>query len=91
MKIVLTEQEWDALCDRTFDEKKDEYKCVALPVCCANISAFRDQIIILREHQGELSDDNKRDLLETFEWVKGSHGSYEWDWATINKLMDQIL
>lgn len=90
MKVVLTEEEWNALCDRSYDEEKDEYQCWALPVCCANISALRDAIIELREANGSLLIVGTKDLLERYEWVKDCHAPNEWDWTILNKLMAQI-
>ena len=89
-KVVLTQSEWDALCDRTYDEVKEDYRCTALPVCCGNIGALRDQIIILRQRHGELLEDNKKRLLQTFAAVQGCHSPNEWDWTILNKLMAQV-
>lgn len=89
--VTLSEDEWGALCDRAIDSGTGEEKCTALPVCCANISDLRDQIIILRKNGGKLQEDNKRDLIEAFKWVRGSHGPDEWDWTILNKLMAQVL
>ena len=88
--VVLTEQEWNALCDRTYNEETDDWRCIALPICCANVSALRDQIIILRERDGVLLNDNRKDLLQSFEWVQDGHASDEWDWTILNKLIEQI-
>ncbi len=86
-KIVLTEEDWNLLCDRTFDETTDDYRCTALPVCCANVSALRDQIIILRERGGELSSEDRELLIQNCEFVKDGH---DCDWTILDKLMNQV-
>ena len=90
MKIVLSDNEWDQLCDRSFDEVTDEYRCTALPVCCGNVSALRDVIIALRKNAGELTLDIKKSLIQNFEFVKDSHDITEWDWIVLNNLMEQV-
>ncbi|MBI3633591.1 MAG: hypothetical protein HY226_04840 [Candidatus Vogelbacteria bacterium] len=86
-KIVLTEEEWNLLCDRTFDKAADDYRCKALPVCCANVSALRDEIICLRKRKGELLPENKAALLQNCEFVKDGH---DYDWTILDKLMGQV-
>jgi len=88
--VVLSENEWNVLCNRTVDPETDQERCSALPICCANVSALRDQIIILRGRGGKLEEDNKRMLLGAFGWVNDSHSPNDWDWTTLNKLMKQI-
>ena len=90
MRIILTEEEWNQLCDRSFDEATDEYRCTALPVCCGNVSALRDVIIALRKNGEELTVELRAELLHNFQLVKDCHDSTEWDWTVLNKIMDQV-
>jgi len=56
------------------------------------VSALRDEIIVLYENGGLLSDENKADLLQAFEWFKDGHeheNNLE-NWTTLKKLIEQM-
>ncbi len=84
MRIELSGQEWDALCDRDLDFNES-----ALPVCCGNVSAFRDVIITIRGSDSVVTDELSHKLKDTWKDLCGSHNPDEWDWTILLKLATQ--
>ncbi len=83
MKIELTDSEWISLLDGNAEDS-------GLPICCANISALRDQLVsIVRD--GRNSDIMKweiDDLKQKIKWVIDGHDIE--GLPLIKKIADQI-
>ena len=62
-KITLTDEEWMSIIDVTRD---------GLPICCANISALRDEIIEVAREGGDAFF-GKSNIEEKVMWVKDDH------------------
>lgn len=83
--IRMKKIEWKAFDRNIMDDSEKS----ALPSCCANISALRDQILLLKRRNGRLYQTNKDRLLEAFEWTKDGHDMDRANFATLYKLIDQ--
>ena len=78
-------EEWDAFSrKRALNDDRS-----ALPVCCANISNFRDVILAIHENRGELTDKLTVMLHETWMDLYQAHGSDEGWHPTFLKFVTQ--
>ena len=90
MKITLTPEQWAAF--GRDDDRHHDPKRSALQSCCGNISALRDVILRLAEHDGEFVTTSRDQLAEKWEWCRNGH---EFDevkyptWNTLKSLIEQ--
>lgn len=64
-KISLSDEEWMSLIDGTREG--------GLTVCCANISALRDEIISIARNGGTIQQWDEAGLQVKINWVLDSH------------------
>lgn len=77
-KLILTDTEWMNIIDST---RKD------LPVCCANISDFRDWLIEIARKGGEyVQGFDDVNLLNKWKHISENHGTGE----LVQKILDQL-
>ena len=90
MQIHLTREQWAAFGRE--DERHHDPKLSALQSCCANISALRDVILQLAEHDGEFVTTSLDDLAKKWEWCRAGHTfddvTYP-SWKTLRSLIEQ--
>jgi hypothetical protein len=65
MKIELSDEEWMSLIDGTREG--------GLAICCANVSALRDDIISAARNGGTVLIFNEELIKENMGWVDDSH------------------
>lgn len=88
MKIVLTAEQWAAFGRDVMDDPQRS----ALQACCGNISALRDVILRVRDREGELPEDLRRDLAQKWDWCRSGHEFNEVRypvWLTLKSLIEQ--
>lgn len=87
VQVQLSEEEWDAICNRKWNSDEDEEKS-ALPPCCANISELRSAIIAIRTNGGDITNLLLENLKERWEWTCDTH-DMTGSWAILRKFMGQ--
>lgn len=80
IKIELTDREWVSLIDQEED---------ALPTCCSNISALRDEIIDILRQGKTLYNWNILNFLRAYHWSVSGH-EFD-DMAVLQKFFDQVI
>ena len=67
IQLTLTDSEWIQLIDGESDDSQ-------LGICCANISALRDEFVsIIRYGRHSISDWSLSDLKQKLKWVADGH------------------
>jgi hypothetical protein len=94
MRVDLSPTEWAQL-SLEVAERDQEGGCqpgeCALPICCSRIGHFREAVLAIGENGGDVTDELKENLEESWAYLLAGHGPDE-PWVqhpTIQRLLQQ--